>query len=183
MSLPVLLNPTYSAEKIRRLAGARGCVVIELERGETAWNPTSTRRLLSGPQSVEFRCWEDGGVDATVLPTMTQHTAAPRHERTFLAAFREYWEERYPDLHKSVSWRLLLRDEDTPSKAHGRSLALYDFLGLYAWLHAQMPQCPDGGTCHHRCHEDDGKCFRVQSCAPLSTYGDTWDAADKAAHS
>jgi hypothetical protein len=43
-------------------------------------------------------------------------------------------------------------------------------------------QCPDGGTCHHRCA--DGGCFRVETCGPLSGVypGDRWPEAVVAAH-
>jgi hypothetical protein len=33
--------------------------------------------------------------------------------------------------------------------------------------------CPDGGTCHHECHEC-APCWRVQNAAPLSQYAERW---------
>lgn len=35
---------------------------------------------------------------------------------------------------------------------------------------APTMQCPDGGTCHHHCGIPafHGRCFRVESCGPLS---------------
>ena len=34
--------------------------------------------------------------------------------------------------------------------------------------------CPDGGTCHHGCFDND-QCYRVQHCSPLSLYGEKWN--------
>jgi hypothetical protein len=45
--------------------------------------------------------------------------------------------------------------------------------------------CPDGGTCHHGCAERDGRCFRVQTCEPLSIAGfpgDEWPESVRALH-
>lgn len=39
--------------------------------------------------------------------------------------------------------------------------------------------CPDGGLCHHRCHDDD-VCWRVKNAAPLSSYGNEWNLRTKA---
>jgi len=40
-------------------------------------------------------------------------------------------------------------------------------------------QCPDGGTCHHGCH--DSECFRVSNCGPLSGVypNDEWPKHDR----
>jgi NTP pyrophosphatase (non-canonical NTP hydrolase) len=42
--------------------------------------------------------------------------------------------------------------------------------------------CPDGGTCHHLCRQD-GPCFRVRYCGPLSGVfpGDSWPEDVRAA--
>jgi NTP pyrophosphatase (non-canonical NTP hydrolase) len=42
--------------------------------------------------------------------------------------------------------------------------------------------CPDGGTCHHLCRQD-GSCFRVRYCGPLSGVfpGDSWPEDVRAA--
>jgi hypothetical protein len=41
-------------------------------------------------------------------------------------------------------------------------------------------KCPDDGKCHHECLPM--QCFRVRSCAPLSSYGEEWPAEVKRAH-
>ena len=40
--------------------------------------------------------------------------------------------------------------------------------------------CPDGGVCHHQCY-DEGPCWRVSNCGPLSNkyVGDQWPDAVK----
>lgn len=48
-----------------------------------------------------------------------------------------------------------------------------DTFSCSAWAErAPVPkmQCPDGGTCHHQCGIPafHGRCFRVESCGPLS---------------
>jgi len=37
-------------------------------------------------------------------------------------------------------------------------------------------RCPDDGACHHSCLFDE--CFRVRTCAPLSSYGEDWRPED-----
>ena len=45
-------------------------------------------------------------------------------------------------------------------------------------------KCPDGGACHHACDKDDGTCWRVRTCAPLSNVfpNDEWPEDVKEAH-
>ena len=38
---------------------------------------------------------------------------------------------------------------------------------------AAPQQCPDGGSCGHRC---DDVCWRTVYCVPLSGHGDEWPA-------
>lgn len=53
----------------------------------------------------------------------------------------------------------------------------YPFGGAY-W--SVQVACPDGGKCHHEC--PPMQCFRVRSCAPLSSYGEDWPVAVQRAH-
>ena len=40
-----------------------GLVTIDLNEGDTAWNPASTKRDLVGPVRVIYRRFPDGGID------------------------------------------------------------------------------------------------------------------------
>ena len=40
-----------------------GMVAIDLEPGDSAWNPASTKRDIDGPGRVIYRRYPDGGVD------------------------------------------------------------------------------------------------------------------------
>jgi hypothetical protein len=43
---------------------------VGLVKGETAWDPSSTKRLIEGPATVTYIEWKDGGLDAKVeVPT------------------------------------------------------------------------------------------------------------------
>lgn len=43
-------------------------------------------------------------------------------------------------------------------------------------LTSEGRRCPDGGACHHGCQPVE--CFRVQTCGPLSEYGEDWKPED-----
>lgn len=40
----------------------------------------------------------------------------------------------------------------------------------------RIRRCPDGGACHHKCLRTE--CYRVQTCTPLSDYGEEWSVED-----
>jgi hypothetical protein len=39
---------------------------IELAKGDTAWNPASTKRVIYGPCTVQYERGPSGGIDAVV---------------------------------------------------------------------------------------------------------------------
>jgi hypothetical protein len=39
---------------------------IEIERGETADDPSSTKRVIHGPAEITYYRWDDGAIDAIV---------------------------------------------------------------------------------------------------------------------
>lgn len=41
---------------------------LTLGRGDSAWDPSSTKRVIYGPARVRYVRAPDGGVDATVTP-------------------------------------------------------------------------------------------------------------------
>lgn len=43
-----------------------GNVRLELEYGDKAWNPASTKKMLRGPCVVTYVSYPDGGVEAVV---------------------------------------------------------------------------------------------------------------------
>ena len=40
-----------------------GMVALDLEAGDSAWNPASTKRDIDGPGRVIYRRYPDGGID------------------------------------------------------------------------------------------------------------------------
>lgn len=64
--------PTYTAEHVLAIldqVNPRGhcSVVFELEEGESAWNPASTKdRHVWGPCKITYVRHRDGGIDARV---------------------------------------------------------------------------------------------------------------------
>lgn len=42
--------------------------VLVLGKGDTAWNPASTKHVIYGPARVTYVRAPDGGVDATAAP-------------------------------------------------------------------------------------------------------------------
>jgi len=54
------------AEWVMAVLGKRGKCTVNLQEGERAWNPTSTKRMLYGPALVDYVLHPDGGVTATV---------------------------------------------------------------------------------------------------------------------
>jgi hypothetical protein len=54
-----MADETYTAERVRELAvdlgGSWQFFGVVLKRGETAWNPASTKGPLYGPSLVEYR--------------------------------------------------------------------------------------------------------------------------------
>jgi hypothetical protein len=58
---------TFSSSQIlKSLRTNGGKVKITLAKGETAWHPASTSRVVYGPCIVEYRRYDDGGVVAWV---------------------------------------------------------------------------------------------------------------------
>ncbi len=45
-----------------------GMVAIDLEAGDSAWDPSSTKRDIHGPFRVIYRRFPDGGIDAETQP-------------------------------------------------------------------------------------------------------------------
>tara|TARA_Y100001938_G_scaffold143659_1_gene216813 strand:+ start:936 stop:1154 length:219 start_codon:yes stop_codon:yes gene_type:complete len=41
--------------------------VLKLDKGDTAWNPASTKYPIRGPGAVSYALYEDGGIDTTVV--------------------------------------------------------------------------------------------------------------------
>ena len=39
--------------------------VLKLDRGDTAWNPASTKYPIRGPGAVSYALYEAGGIDTT----------------------------------------------------------------------------------------------------------------------
>jgi hypothetical protein len=39
---------------------------IEIDRGETAEDPSSTKRVIHGPAEITYYRWDDGAIDAIV---------------------------------------------------------------------------------------------------------------------
>ena len=50
-----------------RWSFAPGKHVLELDDGEATWNPASTKNMIHGPARIEYRVWDDGGIDFVVL--------------------------------------------------------------------------------------------------------------------
>jgi hypothetical protein len=66
-----VLRPDYDYERISTLAGAEDehgfrVVTIDVPKGETAWNPGSTKHLLHGPVKIRYELHRSG-VRGTIL--------------------------------------------------------------------------------------------------------------------
>lgn len=51
-----------SADSILRQLRQPGALVIAIGQSDTAWNPASTSRVISGPASLTYRSHADGGI-------------------------------------------------------------------------------------------------------------------------
>lgn len=56
----------HSSTLIREAAATTGSCTITLERGDTAWHPASTKKVLAGVGRVSYVVHPDGGVDASI---------------------------------------------------------------------------------------------------------------------
>lgn len=63
-------TPTITAERVMETLDRQVVVpqmaTFVVEDGQTAWDPSSTKRLIAGPVVVRYRRWVDGGIDATL---------------------------------------------------------------------------------------------------------------------
>lgn len=64
--------PTYTGEDVMKSLNATGMIdwpriaILKLDPNETAWDPASTKREISGPALVTYFQYSDGGVAVTV---------------------------------------------------------------------------------------------------------------------
>lgn len=56
----------HSSTLIREAAATTGSCTVTLKRGDTAWHPASTKKVLAGVGSVSYRVHPDGAVDAHI---------------------------------------------------------------------------------------------------------------------
>lgn len=56
-----------TGERAMELLREHGALRVEVADLAAAWNPTSTKRMLYGPLTIEYVLHPDGGVDATIL--------------------------------------------------------------------------------------------------------------------
>lgn len=59
----------YTSEEIRQQLDQKepgSDITLNLLKGETAWNPASTKHVIYGPATVRYVQYVDGGVTATV---------------------------------------------------------------------------------------------------------------------
>ena len=56
----------HDADEVLEQLRANGKATLVLSRKETAWDPSSTRRIIVGPGKVEYVQYPDGGINATI---------------------------------------------------------------------------------------------------------------------
>lgn len=82
----------YRYAEITAAAEQTGGAVLTLHEGDSAWDPTSTRRALHGPAEVTYAQHADGGWTAAVGPPAPdiQVVMIPGHRRAYEAWLAEH---------------------------------------------------------------------------------------------
>jgi hypothetical protein len=64
-------RPDYDYERLKQMAGPErngwAVVTVNVSKGETAWNPASTKHVLYGPLTIRYEFYRDGGVRGEIL--------------------------------------------------------------------------------------------------------------------